>query len=166
MFVHPITGLGKSSSNFQDTEAMTSFCWGKRKILNDEAIYTLKASCQRSRPEPKDRHALGFHHPHNADLWGNCFPSGQEACKTPLPDTDTRVHAHSHIHPSTFSLLSSVLTAIFKKAYKMYSILKAMTQNCNRDDSITSVNYYDNRLIMTVYKKSFNIFPWEWLTTH
>lgn len=128
MFVHPIIGLGKSSSNFQDTEAMTSLCWGKRKILNDEAIYTLKASCQRSRPEPKGRHTLGFHHTHNADLWGNCFPSGQEARKTPLPETDTdtptRVRAHSCVHPSTFSFLSSALMAIFfLKVYKMYSIL-------------------------------------------
>lgn len=54
-FAHPVIILGKRSSNFQDTEALTSLCWGKRKIPHDEAVYTLKASCQPSRPEPRGK---------------------------------------------------------------------------------------------------------------
>lgn len=76
--------------------------------------------------------APGVHRPCNAGFVGQLLPFKPGG----LPATPPLTHTH-HTHSSF-----SPLMTIFKKAYKTYSVLKGMTQNCNWADSIISVDYW------------------------
>lgn len=76
---------------------------------------------------------LGFHHPYNDGSVGQSLP---------FKPGGTQYHPQTH---TTHSLSSPLWWPFFKKACKMYSILRGMTQNCNWDDSIISVGLLDNR---------------------